>query len=111
MRMTHDQCVAQMAKRVPDYLGPVDKLMPGLPDNRRIAYTDTAWNLGTGVLTLRSKNREGQPVTGTSIVDLERVGKWQDACNRLLKFDKAGGKVLPGLVKRREEARNLCLQG
>jgi lysozyme len=110
MRMTHQQCVEQMARRVPDYLGPVDRLMPGLPDNRRIAYTDAAWNLGVGALTRRTPGPDGRPLPGTSIVDLERAGKWKQACDRLLQFNKAGGKALPGLTTRREAERTLCLK-
>ncbi|MGR2663104.1 lysozyme [Chromobacterium haemolyticum] len=109
MRMSHQQCAELMARRVPDYLGPVDRLMPGLPDNRRIAYTDAAYNLGVGALTRRSAGPDGQPRPGTSIVDLERAGKWRAACDRLLQFNRAGGKVLAGLQRRREAERALCL--
>jgi lysozyme len=33
------------------------------------------------------------------------------ACNELPRWNKAGGRVLPGLVKRRAEERALCLEG
>lgn len=38
-----------------------------------------------------------------------RAGRIHDACNELLRWNMAGRKVLPGLVKRREAERNLCL--
>jgi len=33
------------------------------------------------------------------------------ACNHLLKFDHAAGVVFPGLTKRRERERQLCMEG
>jgi lysozyme len=102
---TPDECKEMLKRRIPDYLGPVDRLLPNLPDNRRIAYGDAAYNAGDGILTRRSN---GQP--GTSIVDLERLGKWQDACRRLLLFDRASGKQLPGLTRRRKAESDLCLE-
>lgn len=120
MRKTKQQCISEMAARVPDYLGPVDRLMPALPDNRRIAYTDAAWNLGTGVLTRRATVirtvggvRKASPLPGSSIAELEQAGMWKEACNRLLLFNKAGSppRVLPGLDKRRKEENKLCLNG
>ncbi|MGC0153297.1 lysozyme [Chromobacterium vaccinii] len=105
MRMTHQQCVAQLEKRIPDYLRPVDRMMPGLPDNRRVAYTDFAYNVGAGHLSTREGGR-----LGTSIIELEHAGRWQDACKRMNKFIYAGGRVLPGLVRRRNAEVELCLK-
>lgn len=36
-------------------------------------------------------------------------GRYEDACNELLRWNKAGGKVLNGLTKRRIEENKLCL--
>lgn len=117
---THEECQARLFARIPDYLGPIDKMLPDLPDNRRIAYTDAAWNLGVGILTRRSTKcvswQEGKcdrrvDVPGTSIVDLERASKPADACARLLAFDHAGGRSWPGLVKRRRAEFDVCMKG
>lgn len=113
MKKTHDECVNDMGKRITDYLGPVDKFMPGLPDNRRIAYTSAAWNLGTAVITRRSfyKTKDGKIhyIPGTSIMELNNSGNWQAACHRLRLFNTAGGKVFAGLEKRRAAEEKLCL--
>ena len=106
---TQGECEQMLADRLPDYLGPIYELLPDLPDNRAIAYGDAAWNMGVGILTRRVKGANGQDILGTSIVDLERVGKWQDACKRLGLFVYAGGKKLPGLVKRRQKEMDVCL--
>ena len=106
---TQGECEQMLADRLPDYLGPIYELLPDLPDNRAIAYGDAAWNMGVGILTRRAKGANGQDILGTSIVDLERAGKWQDACKRLGLFVYAGGKKLPGLVKRRQKEMDVCL--
>ena len=36
-------------------------------------------------------------------------GKYESACNEYPRWNKAGGKVLPGLVSRREKEKALCL--
>jgi lysozyme len=37
------------------------------------------------------------------------MGDYKGACDAILLFNRAGGKVNPGLVKRREAERKLCL--
>lgn len=39
------------------------------------------------------------------------AGKYHEAAEQFTRWNKAGGKVLPGLVKRRAEERELFLQG
>lgn len=36
-------------------------------------------------------------------------GDYEGACNELTRWNKAGGKILNGLVKRRESEKKLCL--
>ena len=38
------------------------------------------------------------------------AGKYTQACNELSRWTRAGGRVLPGLVSRREKEKALCLQ-
>ena len=64
---------------------------------REAALTSFTYNIGGGAFcksTLVRKLNEGDTV---------------GACNELLRWDKAKGITLPGLTKRREEERNLCL--
>jgi lysozyme len=107
-KASQDECRQRLVERLPDYIVPVKRLLPDIPENRLIAYGDAAWNLGVGVLTRRSVENK-RPVPGTSIVDLERAGQWQQACARLKEFVYAGGKRLPGLVKRREAEYLVCM--
>lgn len=71
----------------------------GLNDNRLGALTSFAFNVGLGTLqrsTLRQKHNRGD---------------FDGAAEELLKFSKAAGKVLPGLLKRRNDERSLYLKG
>lgn len=68
-----------------------------LTQNQNDALVSFAFNLGLGGLqrsTLRQKVLRGET---------------QEAADEFLKFTKGGGKVLPGLVKRRNDERALFL--
>lgn len=78
------------------YLPSVVKLCPGVDNPYRLAaLIDFAFNLGAGNLkssTLRRKVNAGQ---------------WEDVPVELRKWVNGGGRVLPGLVKRREAEASL----
>jgi lysozyme len=83
------------------YLPAVLKASPGLiaHPEKLGALTDFAYNLGAAryrASTLRKR------------ID---AGDWEGAADELLKWTKGGGKVLPGLVRRREAERALFLAG
>jgi len=68
-----------------------------LTQNQNDALVSFAFNLGLGGLqrsTLRSKMLRGET---------------QEAADEFLKFTRGGGKILPGLVKRRNDERALFL--
>lgn len=73
------------------YLPAVLRLCPGVDDPERLAaLIDFAFNLGTGRLkasTLRKR---------------VNAGRWGDVPGELRKWTRAGGRVLRGLVLRRE---------
>ena len=108
---TDGECEQMLLDRIPDYMGPIDKMLPGLPDNRRVAYTVAAWNLGTGFIKRRSRDAQGKFVAGTSIYDLEKAGKPREACDRLLVFNTASGKYYRGLARRRAAEHKVCVEG
>lgn len=78
------------------YLPQVIRLCPAVDTPERLAaLIDFAFNLGAGALrnsTLRRKVNSGQ---------------WVEVPTELRKWVKGGGRVLPGLVKRREEEASL----
>jgi lysozyme len=56
-----------------------------------------SYNVGTGA------------ACSSTLVRKLQAGDYTGACNELTRWTRAGGKVLRGLVKRREAERRLCL--
>lgn len=72
-----------------------------LSDDTFSAVTSITFNVGCGAMrksTLYAMLREG-PVA------------WTSACNQFTRWVYAGENILPGLVKRRDAEKQLCLDG
>lgn len=97
---TEDECREMLAARLGYFAMGVDvMIIPDISDEEMAAYSSLAYNVGLGAFeksTLLKKVNAG-----------DRLG----GCNELLKWNRAGGKVVQGLVRRREAERKLCLAG
>lgn len=102
---SNSDCVALLNKEMLDVVEQVDRCQPGLPPNVLAAFSDAAYNIGSIVACDTDKSTAAR---------LLRAGDIRGACEQLPKWNKAtiaGVKVvLPGLTKRREMERELCLQ-
>ena len=70
-----------------------------MPDTRLAAFTSFAYNVGVGA------------ICKSSIARKYNAGDVVGSCDALLLYTKAKGITLPGLVKRREEERRMCMEG
>jgi lysozyme len=70
-----------------------------LPDTRRAALVSFAYNVGVTNLC------------GSTLVRKLNAGDTRGACNELSRWTRAKGIELPGLIKRREAERQMCLEG
>jgi lysozyme len=70
-----------------------------IPDKSYVAFLSATYNIGV------------KAFCGSSMRRLIDAGDIRGACDALLKWTKAGGKTIPGLVRRRNEERALCLDG
>lgn len=61
------------------------------------AYISLAYNIGTGAFCK------------STLVKKLNQGDYTGSCNEIRRWNKAGGKVLPGLVKRREAEYEMCM--
>lgn len=61
------------------------------------SVTSWAYNVGTGA------------ACKSSLVRKLKAGDYPGACAELLRWDRAGGKVLPGLTKRRQAEYQQCM--
>ena len=67
-----------------------------ISQNEYDAYLDFTYNVGVGAFCK------------STLVKKLNAGDYEGACKELLKWNKAGGRVLPGLTQRRQEEYKLC---
>ena len=101
-----DECKALLSKEMREAVDAVDRCAPNLPPHQLAAWGDAVFNLGPKIVC--------DPEKSTAARMLKR-GLLTEACDELPKWNKgriAGQLVeLPGLTKRREKERQLCLTG
>ncbi len=98
MNITEDQALQLVQQEVNKLWSQIEQITKvNLNDNQRNALVDFAYNLGFGSL----KN--------STLMRLVNESKFEEAANQFPRWVYAGGKVLPGLVKRREAERQLFL--
>jgi len=97
-QFTRDECVAVMGASLYAHALELDNCITRpLRQHEAVAVLSWGYNVGTGAAcrsTLVRMLNEGQPPV-----------VW---CAQLSRWDKAGGRQLPGLVKRRAEERAMC---
>lgn len=101
-----DECRKFLSADALEAIDAVERCVPGLPAPVLAAFGDAAFNIGPRIAC----------DTGNSTAArLLKAGALQGACNQLPRWNKARvfGVMteLPGLTKRREAERQLCLQG
>ncbi|MDQ1834673.1 lysozyme [Massilia scottii] len=99
-RATLDQCKAMLAASLQLANHAVDDCIRApLPDYRRAALVSFAYNVGQTSLC------------GSTLARKLNAGDTLGGCDELLRWTYAKGIKLPGLVKRRQAERNMCLVG
>ncbi len=94
------ECDSMLAKSVRGYADGIAKCLPAsLPDKTRAAFISAAYNIGVSGFC------------GSSMSRRAKAGDLRGACDALLLWNKAGGKVVKGLTNRRQAERALCLEG
>jgi lysozyme len=97
---TPAQCDAMTREAVAEFERAIRPCLPArLPTETRAAFVSASYNIGIGALC------------GSSMARLAKAGDLHGACDALLRWNKAGGKVVRGLVNRRNAERALCLRG
>lgn len=100
---TFDECVRSLNGQVVAHAKPILKCIPALadqPDKVKAAMVSMAYNIGVGGFC------------SSSVARYANAGDWERACRRMSQiYRTAGGKELPGLVKRRKAESRMCLEG
>jgi lysozyme len=101
---TVPECKELLTKEMSDVISRVDSCRPGLPPTVLASFSDAGFNIGEHIACDSNRSTAARYLA---------AGNYVAACNELPKWNKAtvmGAKVvLPGLTKRRELERELCL--
>lgn len=99
---TTGQCAALLNADVTKAVQAVQWCVPNAPDRVLAAFGDAAYNLGPAIACDRTRSTAAR---------LLAAGQWEAACLQLPRWNTAGGRVLPGLTRRRQAELDLCLKG
>lgn len=98
MTITQDQALQLVQQEVNKLWSKIESILKvKINDNQMNALVDFAYNLGYNALKT------------STLMRLVNESKFDEAANQFPRWVYAGGKVLPGLVKRREAERQLFL--
>lgn len=100
-RYTDAECEEMLADGLGDFARPVLARNPELRSRPEMlaAATSLSYNIGSAAY-----NR-------STVARRFSQGRFREGCNAFLLWNKAGGKVVRGLTRRRESERALCLRG
>lgn len=99
---TQGQCLNLLNADMGHAVDQVLACAPAAPDHVIAAFSDAVYNLGPTIACDRTRSTAAR---------LLATGQWEAACLQLDRWNMAGGRVLPGLTRRRAAERDLCLKG
>ena len=74
------------------------EIVANMSDTRYVALLSFAYNVGVGAFCR------------SSVVRDLNAGRSAQACDDFLRYNRAAGVVFPGLTRRRQEERHLCME-
>lgn len=93
---TREQCEALLGADLLKHADALACIKTPMTDGQKAAFVSFAYNVGVGAFC------------GSTLVKLASAGDMAAACAQLSRWTFAGGKQLPGLVKRRADERRIC---
>lgn len=100
MKAAKAECDATLIRRLDQFANGVEACVKApMTDKTEVAFISLAYNIGIAGFCQ------------SSVVRLYNDGQRLGACNAMLKFNRAGGRVLAGLSNRRAVERDLCVKG
>lgn len=100
-RYSDAECLNMLERETGDFANQVLQCTPSLQSRpyQLAAATSLAYNVGVGAYCRSTADRQFD------------AGNWRGGCDAILRWNKAGGRVVQGLVNRRKAERQLCLTG
>ena len=102
MRFTRDECDVMFISSLTEHEAGMRRCLRApdtIPEKSYVAFVSVTYNIGVGAFCRSSMARRAND------------GNLRGACDALLMWTKAGGKVVRGLVNRRQAEHRLCLKG
>ncbi len=98
---TEAGCQARLERQLVAHAKPILKCVPALRQhpNQLVASVSLAYNIGPSGFC------------GSTAARRFNAGDWRGGCDAFLRWNRAGGRVVRGLVLRRKRERALCLKG
>lgn len=101
-RYTVEQCKVMLGEGLVEFEQGMRKCLrnpDAIPDEPYTAFLSLSYNIGTNAFCRSTVARRAN------------AGDLKGACEAISMWNKAGGKVVKGLVNRRAAERELCLEG
>lgn len=101
-KFTKEQCDIMFIQSLAEHEAGMRNCMmapDAIPARTYVAYLSFTYNVGVGAYCR------------STLAKLVNARAYERACDELLKWTRAGGKVVKGLVNRRNAERRLCLEG
>lgn len=101
-RYTMDECRAMLGDALVEFETNMRKCLKApdsIPDKPYTAFLSLSYNIGTGAFC------------GSTVARKANDGDLRGACNAIPAWNRAGGRVVKGLVNRRAEEQKICLEG
>lgn len=96
---TREQCEEMLYADLNKHAAALDCIKQPMTDGQKAAFLSFAFNVGNAAFC------------GSTLARKANAGDMPGACAELSRWTYAGGKQLPGLVKRRAAERQLCERG
>lgn len=99
-RYTMEECRAMLGDGIVEFEAGMRKCLAkpdAVPEKAYVAFLSLSYNIGTGAFCKSTVARRAN------------AGDVKGACDAILAFNKAGGRVVQGLVNRRADERRICL--
>lgn len=97
---TPEQCAEMLAKKLPRYHDEIMRcIRVPISPKEEAAYTSVGYNVGS------------QGFCRSTALRRLNAGDHRGACEALMAWNRAGGRVVRGLTNRRNAERKLCLEG
>ncbi|MBX5131598.1 lysozyme [Rhizobium lentis] len=99
---TVDECKAMLGDALVEFEANMRACLTNpdaIPDKPYVSFLSVSYNIGS------------RAFCGSTIARRANAGDLVGACNAILAWNKAGGRVIRGLVARRKEEQRMCLEG